>query len=117
MTTMITARVDSEKRKAAEKVFDEVGLTTSAAVNIFICAVAASGGIPFAVGNQMMAAGMSRWNGNVRTFAEDDEESKFRARRASEFRRLIESLPKSGRNAPYQFSRDDANFRESRSAK
>ena len=75
MTTMITARVDSEKRKAAEKVFDEVGLTTSAAVNIFICAVAASGGIPFAVGNQMMAAGMSRWNGNVRTFADRSSSS------------------------------------------
>ena len=40
MTTMITARVDSAKRKAAEKVFSEVGLTTSGAVNLFICAVA-----------------------------------------------------------------------------
>jgi len=50
MTTMITARVDSEKRIRAEKVFGEVGLTTSAAVNLFICAVAMSGGIPFPIG-------------------------------------------------------------------
>jgi len=50
MTSMITARVDSEKRIRAEKVFDEVGLTTSAAVNLFICAVAMSGGIPFPIG-------------------------------------------------------------------
>jgi len=50
MTSMITARVDSEKRTRAEKVFDEVGLTTSAAVNLFICAVAMSGGIPFPIG-------------------------------------------------------------------
>lgn len=50
MTSMITARVDSEKRKKAEKVFSEVGLTTSGAVNLFICAVAMSGGIPFPVG-------------------------------------------------------------------
>ena len=49
MTTMITARVDSAKRKAAEKVFSEVGLTTSGAVNLFICAVAMTGGIPFPV--------------------------------------------------------------------
>ena len=47
---MITARVDLEKRKTAEKVFSEVGLTTSAAVNLFICAVAMSGGIPFKIG-------------------------------------------------------------------
>ena len=49
MTSMITARVDAEKRKSAEKVFSEVGLTTSGAVNRFICAVAMTGGIPFPV--------------------------------------------------------------------
>ncbi len=49
MTSMITARVDSDKRKAAEMIFSEVGLTTSAAVNLFICAVAMSGGIPFRI--------------------------------------------------------------------
>ncbi len=49
MTSMITARVDAEKRKSAEKVFSEVGLTTSGAVNLFICAVAMTGGIPFPV--------------------------------------------------------------------
>lgn len=49
MTSMITARVDSAKRKTAEKVFSEVGLTTSGAVNLFICAVAMTGGIPFPV--------------------------------------------------------------------
>ena len=55
MTTMITARVDSQKRKTAEKVFSEVGLTTSAAVNLFICAVAMSGGIPFPIGVKLPA--------------------------------------------------------------
>ena len=50
MTSMITARVDSDKRKKAEIVFSEVGLTTSAAVNLFICAVAMNGGIPFHIG-------------------------------------------------------------------
>ena len=49
MTTTITARVDADKRKSAEKVFSEVGLTTSGAVNLFICAVAMTGGIPFPV--------------------------------------------------------------------
>ena len=49
MTSMITARVDQQKRIAAEKVFAEVGLTTSGAVNLFICAVAMRGGIPFPI--------------------------------------------------------------------
>ena len=49
MTSTITAYVDADKRKVAEKVFGNVGLTTSGAVNLFICAVAMSGGIPFAV--------------------------------------------------------------------
>ena len=52
MTSMLTARVDSEKRSLAEKVFSEVGLTTSGAVNLFICAVALHGGIPFPIGLQ-----------------------------------------------------------------
>lgn len=52
MTTMITARVDAEKRKKAERVFSEVGLTTSAAVNLFICSVAMNQGIPFPIGLQ-----------------------------------------------------------------
>jgi len=50
MTSMITARVDANKRKKAEMVFSEVGLTTSGAVNLFICAVAMTGGIPFPIG-------------------------------------------------------------------
>ena len=49
MTSTITARVDTAKRKSAEKVFSEVGLTTSGAVNLFICAVAMTGGITFPV--------------------------------------------------------------------
>ena len=56
MTTMITARIDSQKRKTAEKVFSEVGLTTSAAVNLFICAVAMHGGIPFQIGVKPVTA-------------------------------------------------------------
>lgn len=56
MTTMITARVDSQKCKTAEKVFSEVGLTTSATVNLFICAVAMHGGIPFQIGVKPVTA-------------------------------------------------------------
>ena len=50
MTSIVTARVDSEKRKAAERIFSEVGITTSGAINLFICAVALNGGIPFSIG-------------------------------------------------------------------
>lgn len=47
MTSMITARVDADKRKVAEDVFAELGISTSGAVNLFICAVARTHGIPF----------------------------------------------------------------------
>lgn len=50
MTSVVTARVDSEKRKEAERIFSEVGITTSGAINLFICAVALNGGIPFPIG-------------------------------------------------------------------
>ncbi|MBQ7722511.1 MAG: type II toxin-antitoxin system RelB/DinJ family antitoxin [Kiritimatiellae bacterium] len=52
MTSVLTARVDSEKRKEAERIFSEVGITTSGAINLFICAVALNGGIPFQIGVQ-----------------------------------------------------------------
>ena len=39
MTSMLTARVDFQKRSQAEKVFPAVGLTTFGVVNLFICAV------------------------------------------------------------------------------
>ena len=57
MTSMLTARVDSEKRKIAEKVFSEIGLSTSAAIKLYICAVAMNGGIPFPVGVNVHARG------------------------------------------------------------
>ena len=71
MTALLTARVDSEKKRAAEKVFSEVGLTTSGAVNLFICAVAMRGGIPFQieVGNRgdrkRMSNGLGRFKGCI----------------------------------------------------
>lgn len=71
MTSMITARVDADKRKMADKVFSEVGLTTSAAVNLFICAVAMSGGIPFPVGIPAQ-----RYMKVVRMGSEGDNQSK-----------------------------------------
>ena len=49
MTSTITARVDAEKRRIAEEVFSQVGMTTSGAVNLFICAVAMNKGIPFPI--------------------------------------------------------------------
>ena len=49
MTSLLTARVDTAKRKKAERVFADVGLTTSAAVNLYISMVAMTGAIPFEV--------------------------------------------------------------------
>ena len=55
MTSTITARVDAEKRRMAEEVFSQVGMTTSGAVNLFICAVALNKGIPFPITTRPLA--------------------------------------------------------------
>ena len=55
MTSTITARVDAEKRRIAEEVFSQVGMTTSGAVNLFICAVAMNKGIPFPITTRPLA--------------------------------------------------------------
>ena len=36
MTTTITARIDSEKKREAEAIFNDIGMTLSGAINVFI---------------------------------------------------------------------------------
>ena len=47
MTTTITARVDSEKKRQAEEIFNDIGMTLSGAINVFINEVVMYQGIPF----------------------------------------------------------------------
>ena len=47
MTTTITARVDSEKKREAEAIFNDIGMTLSGAINVFINEVVMYQGIPF----------------------------------------------------------------------
>ena len=47
MTTTITARVDSEKKQEAEAIFQDLGMTFSGAINVFINEVVRYQGIPF----------------------------------------------------------------------
>ena len=47
MTTTITARVDSEKKREAEAIFNDIGMTLSGAINVFINEVVMCQGIPF----------------------------------------------------------------------
>ena len=49
MTQTLTARVSSEDKAVFERFCDSVGLTVSAAINIFVKATIAEGEIPFAV--------------------------------------------------------------------
>jgi len=44
-----TIRIDSKLKEEANEVFDELGLSLSAAVNIFLKAVVREQGIPFEV--------------------------------------------------------------------
>ena len=47
MTATITARVDSEKKREAEAIFNDIGMTLSGAINVFINEVVMCQGIPF----------------------------------------------------------------------
>ena len=47
MTATMTARVDSEKKRQAEEVFADLGMTLSGAVSVFINEVVMYQGIPF----------------------------------------------------------------------
>jgi len=49
MTTTITARVDSEKKRQAEEIFNDIGMTLSGAINVFINEVEMYQGIPFSL--------------------------------------------------------------------
>lgn len=56
MTTTITARVDSEKKRAAEAIFNDIGMTLSGAINVFINEVVMYQGIPFQLRRRPAAA-------------------------------------------------------------
>jgi len=49
MTATITARVDSEKKRQAEEIFNGIGMTLSGAINVFINEVVMYQGIPFSL--------------------------------------------------------------------
>ena len=65
MTTTITARVDSGRKAQAEEVLNDLGLTLSAAINLFVNAVVMNQGIPFKVqrknhGSQSVKLGLAK---------------------------------------------------------
>lgn len=43
----VRARVDSHLKEDVERIFDEIGINTSQAINIFLKKVKREGGIPF----------------------------------------------------------------------
>ncbi len=51
MSTTLTIRIDKEDKEKAEKILKKLGLTLSAAINIFIKAIIRNNGIPFALTN------------------------------------------------------------------
>lgn len=52
MSTTLTIRVDKQDKEQAEKILKKLGLTLSAAINIFIKAIIRNNGIPFALINE-----------------------------------------------------------------
>ena len=55
MTATITARVDSEKKRQAEEIFNDTGMTLSGAINVFINEVVMYQGIPFSLRRRPVA--------------------------------------------------------------
>ena len=55
MTTTITARVDSDKKRQAEEIFNDIGMTLSGAINVFINEVVMYQGIPFSLRRRPVA--------------------------------------------------------------
>ena len=49
MTTTISARIDRQKKRQAEELFAELGMSISTAVNLFINEAIAYQGIPFEI--------------------------------------------------------------------
>ncbi len=48
-TTNLNIRIDKDTKEEAEEIYNELGLTMSAAINIFLRACAREHGIPFAL--------------------------------------------------------------------
>lgn len=55
-TTNINIRVDKDLKKEAESLFEDLGLTMSAAINMFLKSAVANDGIPFTVSRQKINA-------------------------------------------------------------
>ena len=55
MTATITARVDSEKKRQAAEIFNDIGMTLSGAINVFINEVVMYQGIPFSLRRRVAA--------------------------------------------------------------
>lgn len=47
LNSVVRARIDEEVKKNAEEIFDDIGITTSQAINIFFKKVIRERGIPF----------------------------------------------------------------------
>ncbi len=47
LNSMVRARVESDLKNDVEKIFSQIGINTSQAINIFLKKVKAEGGIPF----------------------------------------------------------------------
>lgn len=48
-TVMISANLDAETKKQAEKIFDSLGLNMTTAINLFLKAVVKVNGVPFPI--------------------------------------------------------------------
>ena len=75
MTATITARVDSDKKRQAEEIFKDLGMTLSGAISVFINEVVQYQGIPFnirrrATANSRMEQIMDETDAYCRTHSE-----------------------------------------------
>ena len=76
-SAVISARIDPELKQSAEKIFEELGLTTAQAITLFLKQVELQQGLPFAVKipNQLTAEALeqARTRQNLKTFNTIDD--------------------------------------------
>ena len=78
MSNTITVRVDNDTKESANRIFKEVGLDMSTAVNMFLKQVIRNNGLPFMVtanipNGTTLEAIKEADNGNMATFSSIDD--------------------------------------------
>lgn len=79
-TVMISANLDAETKKKAEKIFDQLGLNMTTAINLYLKAVVKANGLPFPIttdaGTLERFKKLSRYHYELNIITDDNSKKK-----------------------------------------